>query len=160
MKFLPLFAVIGLIFFARPVDAQDSKLIKVTALRVSKAAAAPYQTKHQGPNFDIDKEGVLRPHKGYLMVLDLATGRFRVAATEKQLSIKIEDGFDVAEIPGGMMWCFCDSNNDDCEISLVANDNKLIYHCGGRCGCIKLVESDNNWKIRDYETPGGGWFNF
>jgi hypothetical protein len=67
--------------------------------------------------------------------------------------------FDIQPIPGGMMYCMCDQGSDDCVIDMNIADGLLIYFCAGQCGCLKFSVCDDLSKVRQYETPGGEWFN-
>ena len=74
----------------------------------------------------------------------------------------IEPGFDVQPVPGGTMWCVCSgSGPDNCVINVAVDEEGGInYFCDGGDCCGGFIIWDTSDPIADYETPGGGWFNF
>ncbi len=129
------------------VSAQDGTFLEVEAVRVAEAFAEPYQTgKYQVEGFTIDKEMALRPVKGYRLWVGTKTSKFRItsATLKKDSALAPSTNFDVEPIPGGYIWCMCNSLNDDCKVIVSPHDNELNYGCiSSGCSCLALLESDN-----------------
>lgn len=158
MKFLYFVFLLPLMFTSMVGNAQKGEqIIEVTAIRLTEKGALPYQTKHKGPNFDVDTKGILRADKGYVIEYRPTEKKFVIRPSE--VAFSLEGGFDIEQIPGGVMYCMCDQGNDDCEIQLNMTDGQLHYFCQGSCGCINFSVCDDLGVIKQYETPGGGWFN-
>ncbi len=144
-----------------PSFAQKSQPIKeITAIKMTPELVKEYIGKLSFQSFKMDRQGIMRPNKGYEIVYLEKTKQ--VVIKKKNTPIPIE-GFDMQKVPGGMMYCFCGESGggaDDCEIKVTVHDNSLNYFCQGRCGCLDLMIYDVSKPIKEYETPGGRWFGF
>lgn len=68
--------------------------------------------------------------------------------------------FDIENVPGGTMDYLCDQASDHCKISPRIAERMQAHDCIGSCGCGPFMIYDTSEPIREYETAGGGWFNF
>lgn len=134
----------------------------ITALKLTATVGEQYFKNISIEAFTVDKNNILRPTKDY---------KITYFAAEKKIAVQLKTmkftgpqpsipGFDVKEVPGGTMFCLCDRANDDCKISPRVIDNKLIFSCGGMCGCGSFIIYDTSDPVLGYQTAGGGWFNF
>ena len=141
---------------------QNKEIGKITAVKLTAAVGEKYFNKISLKAFTVDKDNILRPADGFIITYFAAEKKIAIhPKTMKLTSSKpIAPGFDIQEVPGGTMFCMCDRAADDCKISPRILDRTLSYECVGACGCGSFIIYDTCDPIREYETPGGSWFNF
>lgn len=135
---------------------------KITAVKLTAAVGGQYFNKISLEAFKVDKNNILRPAKGYKIAYFSKEKKIAILPKDMKLGspAPAAPGFDIAEVPGGTMFCLCDQAADDCKISPRVVDNTLIFSCQGSCGCGSFIIFDTSERILEYETSGGGWFNF
>lgn len=135
---------------------------QITAVKLSATIGEQYFKKISIEAFKVDKNNILRPAKGYQITYFAKEKKIAILPKSMKLETPAPaaPGFDIAEVPGGTMFCLCGQAADDCKIKPRMVDNILIYDCMGYCGCGSFFIYDTSESIREYETAGGRWFNF
>ena len=141
---------------------QNKQINNITAIKLTAEVGEQYVNKVSIKAFTVDKKYILRPAKGYKIVHFAKEKKVVILPQDMKLSNAAPPvpGFDIAKVPGGTMFCMCGQANDDCNVDMRMADNTLFFDCNGRCGCASFVIYDTSYPVSDYETPGGGWFNF
>ena len=139
-------------------NASVDKLVTITALRFDKAKTTALKNLPKQPAFTIDKRGILRPAKGYYIFFEKSDGVLAILP-EKTTPNSFIGGYDEITLPDGdIVACFCDAAGDNCRFD--NSDKENAFACKGSCKCmIGILFGFKNPPL-EYETPGGGWFNF
>ncbi|MCB0703958.1 MAG: hypothetical protein KDC34_01555 [Saprospiraceae bacterium] len=163
MKTKPFFALALLMLPSILGYAQNNEFQEVTALKLQEELIQGFLDDPQPEVFTLDKKGVLRPAKSYHIVYNKSKKILLLKPKDQPLSHDFSTGkYDEVELPGGhKATCFCLEGYDNCRFEK-SNDPQTPnrWVCLGSCGCgIGIIFNNVNFPLQ-YQTPGGGWFNF
>lgn len=156
--------VVSTTLYSQPVTSNKDEIVEVLAIQLSEEIAEAYWQKQpiEMPLYSVDKEGILRPRKGYKLGINLEKRVYLVASVDSKFPTRDEliANYDEEPIPGGTMYCMCGGSNDDCKISVNIVDNRLHYFCDGSCDCHSFSESDGIDIDTKVITIMGAWDTF
>ncbi|MBX2814755.1 MAG: hypothetical protein KTR24_02110 [Saprospiraceae bacterium] len=147
--------LLSILVAPQQVDAQNrnrrsTKVVALKSFTLSKAAyKAQLKKRTLKLKFKLLRGGKVVPVKGFKMAITEDKKRIYVIPQESDFHTFTQ--IDMRKNPDGSeSWCICPQYPDDCKISGL--------DCSGTCGCgiVELAPPEDN--IREYETPGGGYF--
>lgn len=134
MKYLPLLFICSFLLLNTQIFGQKKENTdKIIALKLHEKAAIKFQTVHI-EGFSVDKDGILRPSKGYHIIYHAESGNFMVKP--ENMEVPQLDKVDVQTDETGSMVCHCGFGaGDNCLWWSRTEGNTTYNKCQGSCDC-------------------------
>lgn len=137
---------------------------ELLAIQLEEDLAQAFREASYQQVYSIDKAGVLRPQKSYIMSYYVDQEVIEITPWKPISSISSQkDRYEELPLPGGVgkIACTCEKQADDCKFEKtdVNGPDRDDYECDGSCGCgIALIIKPDDY-IPTVQTADGNWHN-